>query len=173
LQTFKSDYFEKLIIKLNAPKLKHKTNFFRLLSVSQKAGLGIRDSLMSIKESETNRGLRMIIQDLINQLTQGVTLASAMENHVYFFGIDEVELVRSAQVTGNLVDVLYDIAAELENFQQIREKIKNAMIYPVILIVFSIIAVIILLLYVMPTIVSVFPSQEALPDITKFMLSVS
>jgi hypothetical protein len=34
---FKSDFFEKLIIKLNAPKLKDKTNFFRLLAVSQKA----------------------------------------------------------------------------------------------------------------------------------------
>lgn len=173
MQLFKSDYFEKLIIKLNAPQLKHKTNFFRLLSVSQKAWLGIRDSLISIKESENNRGLRMIIKDLINQLTQWVSLATAMENHDYFFGVDEIELVRSAQVTGNLVDILYDIAAELENFQQIKEKIKKAMVYPAILIVFSIVAVIILLLYVMPTIVSVFPSQDALPSITKFMLGVS
>jgi hypothetical protein len=38
-EVLKSDFFEKLIIKLNAPKLKNKTNFFRLLAVSQKAGL--------------------------------------------------------------------------------------------------------------------------------------
>jgi hypothetical protein len=38
-EVLKSDFFEKLVIKLNAPKLKNKTNFFRLLAVSQKAGL--------------------------------------------------------------------------------------------------------------------------------------
>jgi hypothetical protein len=38
-EILKSDFFEKLVIKLNAPKLKNKTNFFRLLAVAQKAGL--------------------------------------------------------------------------------------------------------------------------------------
>ena len=67
----KSDFFEKFIIrKFYAPKLKHKTNFFRLLALAQRAGLGLRDSLISIQKSETNKGLIMIIQDLIDQLTQ-------------------------------------------------------------------------------------------------------
>jgi hypothetical protein len=52
----KSDFFEKFIIKrFYAPKLKHKTNFFRLLSVAQKAGLGLRDALVSIRNSESNK----------------------------------------------------------------------------------------------------------------------
>jgi hypothetical protein len=37
IKIMKSDFFEKLIVKINAPKLKNKTNFFRLLAVSQKA----------------------------------------------------------------------------------------------------------------------------------------
>jgi type II secretory pathway component PulF len=52
----KSDFFEKFIIRrLYAPKLKHKTNFFRLLSITQKAGLGLRDALVSIRNSESNK----------------------------------------------------------------------------------------------------------------------
>lgn len=71
MQVSKLGFFEKFIIKkFFAPKLKQKTNFFRLLAVAQRAGLGLRDALISIRNSETSRGLTMIIQDLIDQLTQ-------------------------------------------------------------------------------------------------------
>lgn len=171
-EVFKSDFFEKLIIKLNAPKLKNKTNFFRLLAVSQKAGLWLIDSLTSLQKSEENKWLRIIIKDLIRQLTQWVSLADAMSNHDYFFLIDEVELVRSAQVTGNLVNTLYDIAEELENTEKIRQKIKKALTYPFMLIWISIIAVALLLMYAIPSIVSIFP-EDGIPSITVFMMSVS
>ncbi|MEI7563737.1 MAG: hypothetical protein WCJ39_09220, partial [bacterium] len=49
----------------------------------------------------------------------------------------------------------------------------KAATYPAILVLFSIIAVIILLIFVIPTIVTMFPSQDALPSLTKFMLGAS
>lgn len=171
-EVFKSDFFEKLVIKLNAPKLKNKTNFFRLLAVSQKAWLWLVDSLKSLEKSEENKGLRIIIKDLIRQLSQWVSLADAMTNHDYFFLIGEIELVRSAQVTGNLVSTLYDIANELENTEKIRQKIKKALTYPVMLIGISVIAVALLLMYAIPSIISIFP-QDEIPWITVFMMSVS
>ncbi len=167
-------FFEKFIIKkFFAPKLKQKTNFFRLLAVAQRAGLGLRDALFSIKNSETNRGLIMIIQDLIDQLTQGYTFSQAMENHEYFFQIEEIELVRSAETMGNLPEILDEIAIELENNQRINGKIKKAMTYPIVLVVFAVVAVTILLIYVIPTIVTMFPNQESLPSLTKFMMGAS
>jgi type IV pilus assembly protein PilC len=96
-----------------------------------------------------------------------------MTNHDYFFHEDEIALIQSAETMGNLPKILQQIADEGENNQKINQRIKKAITYPAILIVFAIIAVIILLLYVIPTIVSMFPSQESLPGITKFMLSVS
>ena len=168
----KSDFFEKLVIKISAPKLKNKTNFFRLLAVSQKAWLWIIDSLKSLQQSEENRWLRLIIKDLIWQLTQWISLADAMVNHDYFFKIDEIELVRSAQVTWNLVDTLYDIATELENLEKISQKIKKALTYPIMLIAISIVAVVMLLMFAIPAIVSVFP-EDWIPAITVFMMDVS
>lgn len=171
-EILKSDFFEKLVIKLNAPKLKNKTNFFRLLAVSQKAWLWLIDSLKSLQKSENNRWLRIIIKDLIGQLIQGVSLADAMSNHWYFFSIDEIELVRSSQVTGSLIQTLYDIAEELENIEKINQKIKKALTYPVMLIVVSIIAVAMLLMFAIPSIVSIFP-EDWIPKITLFMMNAS
>ncbi len=167
-------FFEKFIIKkFFAPKLKQKTNFFRLLALAQRSWLWIRDALFSIKNSEKNRGLIIIIEDLIGQLTQWSTLSQAMENHEYFFQEEEVALVKSAENMGNLPEILDEIAKELENSERINAKIKKAMTYPAVLIVFAIIAVTILLIYVIPTIVSMFPNQESLPSLTKFMMSAS
>lgn len=167
-------FFEKFIIKkFFAPKLKQKTNFFRLLALAQRSWLGLRDALFSIKNSETNKGLIMIIQDLIDQLTQWATMSQAMDNHDYFFWEEEVALVQSAETMGNLPEILDEIAIELENNQKINGKIKKAMTYPIVLIVFAFVAIVILLIYVIPTIVTMFPDQQSLPSLTKFMMGAS
>ncbi|MCX6824654.1 MAG: type II secretion system F family protein [candidate division SR1 bacterium] len=174
MEVNKLGFFEKFVIKkFFAPKLTQKTNFFRLLALAQRSGLGLRDALLSIKKSETNKGLIMIIEDLIDQLTQGSTFSQAMGNHDYFFEEEEIALVQSAETMGNLPEILEEIAKELENSERINGKIRKAMTYPIVLIVFAIVAVTILLIYVIPTIVTMFPNQESLPSLTKFMMGAS
>lgn len=173
MDIIKAGLAEKLFIKLQKPSLKTKVNFFRLLAVSQRAGLGLRDSLVAIHASEHQRWMRVILTDLIDQLTQWVGLAGAMSNHPYFFAADEVALVRSSELTGTMPDVLQDIALELENTQMISQKIMKAITYPAVLVLFSFVAIVILLIYVVPTIVSLFPEQSSLPSITLFVLHAS
>lgn len=162
-----------LFIRFNAPSLNKKTNFFRLLALSQKAGLWIRDSLIAIRKTEKQAGLLYIIDDIIDQLNQWSTFSSSLHNHLYVFREEEIALIKSAETIGNLPDVLQEISDELENDQRINQKIKKASTYPLVLIGFSIIAVVVLLIFVIPTIVSMFPSQDSLPGITLFMLSAS
>jgi type IV pilus assembly protein PilC len=96
-----------------------------------------------------------------------------MDNHDYFFKEEEIALIKSSETMGNMPDILEEIAIELENSERIHAKIKKAMTYPVILIVFAVVAVAILLVYVVPTIVNMFPDQQKLPDLTKFMMGAS
>lgn len=172
-QVKKYSALEKFIISLQAPTLKEKVNFLRLLSVAQKAWLWLREALISIKKSESNIRLKAIMEDLISQLTQWSNFAKAMENHDYFFKADEIALIRSAETMWNMPDVLEEISQELENYQQIIQKVKKAITYPAVLIVFAIIAVVILLIFVMPTITGMFPPEEKLPSITLFMIWAS
>lgn len=58
----KPSLFEELMLKFNRATVKNKTVFFRLLSVSQKAGLGLKEALNSILQSERNYGMKIIIQ---------------------------------------------------------------------------------------------------------------
>jgi len=164
--------YEKLLFWFNKPNGKHKTVFFRLLAVAQKAWLGIREALQSIYSSEQSYGMKIIIADLIESMNQGLPFARAMEEYKWFFWADEIELVRASEGIGNMPDALMSIAAELENYQKIRSKIKGAMTYPVMLLGFAFAAVIVLLIKVVPTFVSLFAGHQ-LPAITQYMLSAS
>jgi type II secretory pathway component PulF len=55
---------------MNKPTPKNKTVFFRLLAVSQKAGLGLREALVSIAESEQHFGMKIVVKELINAVNQ-------------------------------------------------------------------------------------------------------
>ena len=63
-------FFERLQFMLNKPNIKNKTVFFRLLAVSQKAGLGLREALVSIQSSEQSFGMKIVLKDLLDQINQ-------------------------------------------------------------------------------------------------------
>lgn len=163
---------DRLMFQLQKPNMKHKTVFFRLLAVAQKAWLGIREALTSILQSEQHYGMKIILKDLIEDVNQWFPFAKAIEWHKWFFLWDEIELVRAAEGIGNMPDTLNNIALELENFQKIRGKVKWALTYPLMLLTFAIGAVAVLLVKVIPTFVWLFEWRE-LPAITQYMLTAS
>lgn len=167
------DKLDSIMIEINKPSLNEKANFFRLLAVSQKAGLWVRDSLKSLQQWEKNKWLLLIINDMIDKLTEWASLAEAMETQSYFFKSDEIELIRSTEITWNMVQTLEEIADSLESSQEINAKVKKASMYPIMMIWLTIVAVIVLLIKVFPTIIDMYWDPEQLPWITKFMLWAS
>ena len=172
-QVKKKSFFKELEAKMNKPWLKNKTNFYRLFSVSQKAWLGMIDALNALLDSEEHKWMRVILDDIIQQLVQWIELADAMACHSYFFGQDEIELVRSSQLAWNLVDTLNDIADNLEQSNEISGKLKKALMYPIILLVWSIAAALYIDIKVLPNIVTLFPNQDDIPWITQVLMNVA
>lgn len=164
---------EKLLIQLQKPKLEQKVNFFRLMAITQNAGLWIRDSLYTLLQSEKHPWMKKILQHLLRGITKWNNVADSMKAHNYFFSNEEIELIRSSESIWNMPKVLQNIAEEAENLQSLRSKVKSALMYPIMIMLFAAVAVVVLLVKVIPTIVELFPSKEALPWITKFMLWAS
>lgn len=165
--------FDGMLVEMNKPNLASKANFFRLLAVSQKAGLGVRDSLKSLREWEKSKWMLVIIDDMIEKLTEWASLAEAMDSQSYFFNSDEIELIRSTEITWNMVQTLEEIADSLESSQEVNAKIKKASMYPIMMIGLTIVAVAVLLIKVFPSITEMYGDPEELPWITKFFLSAS
>lgn len=165
--------FDGIMIELNKPNLATKANFFRLLAVSQKAGLWVRDSLKSLQQWEKSKWMLLIINDMIDKLTEWASLAESMEPQSYFFNSDEIELIRSTEITGNMVQTLEEIADNLESSQEVESKIKKASMYPIMMIGLTVVAVVVLLIKVFPTITDMYGDPESLPWITRFFLWAS
>lgn len=166
------DKLDSLVVRMNKPSLDEKANFFRLLAVSQKAGLWVRDSLKSLQQWEKHKWMLLIIESLVEKISEWTSLAEAMESQPHFFNSDEIELIRSTEITGNMVQTLEEIADNLEQSQEINAKVKKASMYPIMMIWLTIVAVIVLLIKVFPTIVAMYEGIE-LPGITQFMLNMS
>jgi len=165
--------FEELYLKIHAPKLENKVVFFRLLAVTQKAWLGIRESLQSIEKAETHPWLKKILKDIIDQINEWVWLSTALEKYNDFFLPSEIELIRSAEQMWNLPETLDSMAIELEKFELIKKKLKSAMMYPIVVIFVAVVAIIILLVKVIPTIIKIFPPDLELPEVTQIVINVS
>ena len=164
-----------VITNMNKPNLAEKANFFRLMAVSQKAGLWVRDSLKALREWEKSKWLLLIIDNMIESLTEWASLAESMEipSCAHFFNSDEVELIRSTEITGNMVQTLEEIANNLESSQEVEAKVKKASMYPAMMLWFTAVAVVVLLILVFPSIIEMYWDPSELPWITKFMLKAS
>jgi len=168
------NFMDSIVQELNKPPLSVKVNFFRLLAVAQNAWLGIRESLVSINKSEANKTMRDMVNGMVVSLTEWASLADAMEEYDYFFKSEEIELIRSAQITGNMASVVAQLSEELENDEEINSKISKALSYPIMILAIAVVAVVVILVYVMPSIVEMFQQGDAeLPWITQFMLKIS
>ncbi len=164
---------EKVYMQINKPNANNKVVLFRLLAATQNAWLWIRDSLQSIEKAETHPWVKKILKDTIEQINEWVWFSDALSKYSDFFTTSEIELIKSAEQIWKLPETLESMSIELEKFQAIKGKVKSAMMYPSVVILISIFAVVILLWKVIPTIVTIFPPELDLPWITQFVINAS
>ena len=166
-------FFETLYVKLNQPKSENKVVFFRLLAITQKAGLWVRDSLETIMKSENHPWMKKIIKNTLEQINEWIWLADALSKYDNFFEPAEIGFIRSSEKMWNLSETLENMSVELEKFEMIKKKVKSAMMYPIIMLLVAMAAVVILLVKVIPSIIGIFPPWVELPWITLFVIGTS
>lgn len=146
-------------------------NFSRQLAVFMKAGIPIMEALEVIVEETTGKLLRGVLEDVIEGLRGGDTLATAAAKHPEAFPNFYVGILQSAELTGNLDGVLSQLADYIERDVKARSKITSALIYPAVVAVMSVVVVVVLALFVLPRFVVFFNSLHAkLPLPTRILL---
>ncbi|MGD1013356.1 MAG: type II secretion system F family protein [Acidimicrobiales bacterium] len=149
-------------------------NFTRQLAVFMKAGVSIMEALEVIVEETQNKLLRKIIFDLIDSLRSGDTFATACASHPEAFPNFYVGILESAELTGNLDQVLNQLAEYIERDQAARTKVTSALIYPAVVAAMSVVTVLILTVFVLPRFRVFFTSLHAkLPLVTRMMMSMA
>ena len=131
-------------------KLGDRVVFTRQLATMINAGLPIVRALHVLSEQTDNRKLKDVVDGVREDVEAGLALSEALEKHPKVFGRLYVEMVRAGEIGGMLDEVLLRVAHQLEKDQELRRKIRGAMAYPTVVLVFALLAASFMLVFIVP-----------------------
>ena len=137
-------------------KLSDVVIFTRQFATMINAGLPIVRSLYVLGEQTDNPKLNEVIVAVRKDVEAGLGLSEALAKHPKVFSRLYVEMVRAGEIGGILDGVLLRVAAQLENDQELRRKVKSAMTYPTAVLVIAILAAAFMLIFIVPIFAQMF-----------------
>src|SRR5436190_3664482 len=155
--------------KLKQDELMH---FSRQLSAFVRAGIPLIEALEVIDEETDDKVLHEVLIGVRESLITGETFSDALRPYETLFPKFYVDMVRAAELTGSLDDVLAELAGYIKRDLEARNKIKSALLYPMIVLVMAIGTVIVLATFVLPRFKTFFEGFHAtLPLPTRMLVS--
>lgn len=146
----------------------------RQLATLTKSGLPLDEATATVSKQTEKPRLQRILLGVRSKVLEGHSLADGMGQFPHVFNNLYRSTVSAGEQTGHLDLVLERLADYTESRQQLQNRIRMALIYPVILTLMAITIVSFLLAYVVPEVVKVFEdSGQTLPTITILMITAS
>ncbi len=146
----------------------------RQMGTLHRAGVPLLRSLAGLQASTSKATLAALLADLRNSLDQGRELATAMARHPAVFSPFYLAMIRVGEMTGRLTEAFLRLAEHLEFELDVRQRVKQALRYPMLVVGAIVIAMVVINLFVIPTFATVFAGFKAeLPLATRFLLGVS
>lgn len=138
------------------------------------AGVSINTALKILSNQLPNKTMKKVIAQVEEEVSKGETLSEAMKAHLTVFPPLLVSMIEVGEASGNLDTVMERMSLQYERENKINNKVKSAMIYPIILGIVAVGVVIFLLTFVMPTYVSMFSDNGVeLPLATRLLMAMS
>ena len=155
-------------------KLNSMVIFSRQLATMIDAGIAIVRCLDILEGQTKEPALRAVIGQCKKDVKGGLSLTDAFSKHPNVFSRLYVNMVKAAETGGILDKILERLSGFLESEQEIRGKIKSAMIYPILVLVFATIMVIVMFIVVLPRFKEIFESMNVeMPPATKALFAMS
>ncbi|BFM09588.1 type II secretion system inner membrane protein GspF [Halioxenophilus aromaticivorans] len=161
---------------LFTPKLntKERALVTRQLASLLQSGLPLDESLNTAAKQALRPAVQSILLSIRSRVLEGHSLAQAFSEHPKSFDTMYRSMVRAGESSGYLGQVLEQLAEYIERNQYTANKLKMAMIYPMVLLTVSVSVVGILMVFVVPDLVEVFQQNErTLPLLTRGLIAVS
>ena len=155
-------------------KLVDKMFFARNLAVMVEAGLSLTRALDALAEQASNKRFKKIIRDLDHSVTQGTSFSDSLRPHEKVFGSLFVNMVAVGEVTGKLTLVLKLLGNQMRKDNDLKKRVRGAMIYPAIIMSVLVVVGTLMMIYVVPTLTqTIIELDVELPLTTKIVIGTS
>jgi type IV pilus assembly protein PilC len=148
--------------------------FTRQFSAMINAGLPMLKALSILEQQTESSVLRSTAEAVRLDIERGSSLSAALAKHPKVFNKLYVALVRSGEAGGVLEMVLDRLAANMEREVQLRQRVRSAMTYPVVVLAFVFLIMLAMLLFIVPQFKDIYATLGGtLPVPTLILLTVS
>jgi len=148
--------------------------FTRQFATMIEAGLNVVTALVVLEEQTNDRYLAEVTSQLREDVERGLLLSQAMARHPKVFTTLFVSMVEAGEAAGILDVVLDRVAMQIEKETQLKRRVKGAMIYPSIVLVFAFLVLNAMLLFLVPIFAKIFDQLGGtLPALTQWVMHAS
>lgn len=148
--------------------------FTRQLSSMLASGLTLIKSLEILKEQTTNKYLQETVGGVLLDLEEGRSFSDSIAKYPDVFPAVYVSLVKAGESSGLLDKIFLRLALNLEKQHKLRNTVKGALMYPIIVVVLMIVVVGILMVFVVPQLTKLYDSLDVtLPFVTRLVVGAS
>lgn len=148
--------------------------FSRQMATLVRAGIPIVEALGTVVFQTDNPVLADALREVRVDVLAGSSLAGAMRQHPKIFDELYISLVDAGEAGGVLDQTLEVAADQFDKRAVLREQVKAAMTYPILVVVASILVVAFMLVFIVPTFAGVYKTfDQELPAITQLLLTMS
>jgi len=164
-------WYDPVVSFLKKVKRKDVMIFTRQFAVLLGAKISLGDSLKNVYKQTANLTLKETIGEISSDVDSGLSLSQALERHGNIFSNFYISMVRSAEITGRVDEVVNYLADYLEKEYVFGTKIKGALTYPIIVFVLIFVVAGIMVGFVFPQLIPIFKeSNVELPFLTQMFL---
>lgn len=148
--------------------------FLTQLSTYIKAGIPLTESIIILGKQAKKKADKNLYRKIVFELNKGLNFSQALEKQGEIFPKLLINMLKTAELTGNLTENLDDMAEYYRTSDENRKQIISAMTYPSVVLIVAVAILTFILLYVVPKFVGIFDQLGSdLPLITKIVIGVS
>lgn len=146
----------------------------RQLATLSQAGLPLEEALLAVGQQNEEPRTQSILLGVRSRVMEGHTLADGLADFPQAFPELYRATVAAGEQSGHLDMVLERLADFTESRQMLQQQVKNALIYPIALVVTAVAIISFMLAYVVPKVVYIFENyDQQLPLLTRVMIASS
>src|SRR5213082_2422702 len=148
--------------------------FSRQFATMIEAGLNVVAALVILEQQTDDAYFSTIIRDLRADVEGGLLLSQAMARHPKVFDRLYIAMVEAGEAAGILDTVLDRVAFQIEKATQIKRRVKGAMLYPTMVLIFATLVLTGMLMFLVPVFVKIFAQLGGqLPTLTQYVMHAS
>ena len=156
------------------PKPQEIIEFTRSMAALLRSGISLHEALEMFRGESRGLGLKEVLRRVIEDIEGGMRFSDAMARHPAVFSRFYIRILRYGEATGGMARSLQQLSDNLGKTKVMKDKVKGALVYPLISLIMAVVVAVILVTFSLPALVGLLEEFGGeLPFVTKLLISIA